>query len=88
MECFSFEEVLFVYFNDFFYFDLFYVLENFKMFKGIYFMCNFFIYYNGFKYEVLVCMLKRYKGLFILSYNDCEFVRNVYKDFKILELFW
>lgn len=48
-------------------------------------MRNFPIHYNGFKHEVLAHMLKRHKGPLILSYNDCEFVRNAYKDFKILE---
>lgn len=30
--------------------------------------------------------LKNIKGYFILSYNDCEFIRNLYKDFKIEEI--
>lgn len=64
------------------------MLENSKMFKGIYPMRNFPIHHNGFKHEVLARMLKRHKGPFILSYNDCEFVRNAYKDFKILEPSW
>ncbi|GAA9840338.1 hypothetical protein VN0561_14790 [Helicobacter pylori] len=51
-------------------------------------MRNFPIHHNGFKHEVLARMLKRHKGPFILSYNDCEFVRNAYKDFKILEPSW
>ncbi|BDA06808.1 hypothetical protein OHP006_10000 [Helicobacter pylori] len=88
VECFSFEEVLLAYPNDFFYLDPPYVLENSKMFKGIYPMRNFPIHHNGFKHEVLAHMLKRHKGPFILSYNDCEFVRNAYKDFKILEPSW
>ncbi len=88
MECSSFEEVLLAYPNDFFYLDPPYVLENSKMFKGIYPMRNFPIHHNGFKHEVLAHMLKRHRGPFILSYNDCEFVRNAYKDFKILEPSW
>ncbi|GAA8574598.1 hypothetical protein HpBT289_14870 [Helicobacter pylori] len=88
VECSSFEEVLLAYPNDFFYLDPPYVLENSKMFKGIYPMRNFPIHHNGFKHEVLAHMLKRHKGPFILSYNDCEFVRNAYKDFKILEPSW
>ncbi|WP_373845439.1 DNA adenine methylase, partial [Clostridium sp.] len=27
--------------------------------------------------------LKKVKGKFILSYNDCEFIRELYKDFNI-----
>ncbi len=51
-------------------------------------MRNFPIHHNGFKHEVLAHMLRRHKGPFILSYNDCELVRNAYKDFKILEPSW
>ena len=29
--------------------------------------------------------LKGLKGRFLLSYNDCEFVRGLYKDYKIVE---
>ena len=29
--------------------------------------------------------LKRLKGRFLLSYNDCGFIRELYKDFKIVE---
>ncbi|AND83519.1 DNA adenine methylase [Clostridium tyrobutyricum DIVETGP] len=31
-------------------------------------------------------VLKNVKGRFILSYNDCEFVRELYKDFNIDEV--
>ncbi|MBV4415776.1 MAG: hypothetical protein LKF87_10525 [Clostridium tyrobutyricum] len=30
--------------------------------------------------------LKKAKGRFILSYNDCEFVRSLYKNFNIGEV--
>jgi DNA adenine methylase len=33
----------------------------------------------------LYLALKGVKGKFLLSYNDCEFVRELYKDFKIVE---
>ena len=33
----------------------------------------------------LYLALKGVKGKFLLSYNDCEFVRGLYKDFKIVE---
>jgi len=28
-------------------------------------------------------VLKNVKGKFLLSYNDCEIIRELYKDFKI-----
>lgn len=89
VECASFEQVFESYPNDFFYCDPPYFLEgDSKMFKGIYPMRNFPIHHNGFKHELLSQCLKNHKGRFILSYNDCAFVREAYKDFKILEPKW
>ena len=89
VECFSFEKVFEKYPNDFFYCDPPYFLEgDSKMFKGIYPMRNFPIHHNNFNHELLAECLKNHRGKFILSYNDCEFVRQTYKDFKILEPKW
>lgn len=30
--------------------------------------------------------LKDIKGKFIVSYNDCEYIRNLYKNYKIIEV--
>lgn len=47
-------------------------------------------YYNtGFtqeQHEQLNQILKNLKGKFILSYNDCEYIRELYKDFNIDEV--
>ena len=51
-------------------------------------MRNFPIHHNNFNHELLAKCLKNHKGKFILSYNDCEFVREAYKDYKILEPKW
>lgn len=89
VECASFERAFELYDRDFFYLDPPYFLEgNSKMFKGIYPMRNFPIHHNNFNHELLASLLKNHKGKFILSYNDCEFVRKAYKDFKILEPKW
>lgn len=89
VECFSFEKVFEKYPRDFFYCDPPYFLEgDSKMFKGIYPMRNFPIHHNNFNHELLAECLKNHRGKFILSYNDCEFVRQTYKDFKILEPKW
>lgn len=89
VQCASFEEVFKLYPNDFFYCDPPYYLEgDSKMFKGIYPMRNFPIHHNNFNHDLLAQCLKNHKGKFILSYNDCEFIRKTYKDFKILEPKW
>lgn len=85
----SFENVLKNHKNDFLYLDPPYYLDgDSKMFKGIYPMRNFPIHHNGFKHEKLAELLKEHNGGFILSYNDCSWVREKYKDFKILEVSW
>ncbi|WP_139452222.1 DNA adenine methylase [Campylobacter armoricus] len=89
VQCISFEEVFKLYPKDFFYCDPPYYLEgDSKMFKGIYPMRNFPIHHNNFNHDLLAQCLKSHKGKFILSYNDCEFIRKTYKDFKILEPKW
>lgn len=75
--------------NDFLYLDPPYFLEgDSKMFKGIYPMRNFPIHHNGFNHKLLADLLKEHKGGFILSYNDCSWIREAYKDFKIIEISW
>lgn len=75
--------------NDFLYLDPPYFLEgDSKMFKGIYPMRNFPIHHKGFRHDILATLLKKHKGGFILSYNDCSWVRETYKDFKIVEVGW
>lgn len=87
--CSSFERVFDLYPNDFYYLDPPYFLDgDSKMFKGIYPMRNFPVHHNGFNHELLSEKLKKHKGRFILSYNDCEWVRKTYKNYKILEPKW
>lgn len=75
--------------NDFMYLDPPYFLDgDSKMFKGIYPMRNFPIHHNGFNHELLADLLKEHKGGFILSYNDCSWIREAYKDFEIIEVEW
>lgn len=89
VNCASFEKSFELYPNDFFYLDPPYFLDgDSKMFKGIYPQRNFPIHHNGFNHELLAQLLNAHKGKFILSYNDCEFVRTAYKNFKILEPKW
>ncbi len=83
VECADFQEVIKKYPNDFLYCDPpYYLGEGSKMFKGIYPMRNIPVHHNGFKHDVLRDLLKKHKGGFILSYNDCPTIREYYKDFK------
>ena len=82
VECSSFEDVMKKYKNKFLYLDPpYYIGEDSKMFKGIYPMRNIPIHHNGFKHDLLKDLLLSHKGGFILSYNNCETIRNWYKDF-------
>ena len=89
VECESFEKAFEKYPHDFFYCDPpYYLTGDSKMFRGIYPMRNFPIHHNGFKHELLRDLLHAHKGKWVLSYNDCEWVREAYKDFKILTPKW
>lgn len=75
--------------GEFLYLDPPYFLEgDSKMFAGIYPMRNFPIHHNGFNHGQLCDLLHEHQGGFILSYNDCSWVREAYKDFEIIEAHW
>ena len=75
--------------GDFLYLDPPYFLEgDSKMFKGIYPMRNFPVHHNSFRHDILADLLKQHSGGFILSYNDCSWIREAYKDFRIVEISW
>ena len=59
-----------------------------KMFKAIYPNSNFPLHHMYFDHEKLRDLLHSHKGKFILSYNDCEWVRENYKDFKFKTPEW
>lgn len=83
VECADFRNTLKKYSNDFMYLDPpYYIGKDSKMFKGIYPMRNIPVHHNGFPHEILRDMLKKHKGGFILSYNNCPTIREYYKEFK------
>jgi DNA adenine methylase len=94
VECKSFDEVIPNYPNDFIYADPPYYMEkkegddDNKMFKAIYPNSNWAIHHIHFDHDKLRDLLHNHKGKFILSYNDCEWVRENYKDFKIKKPEW
>jgi len=83
VECADFESVIKNNKNDFLYCDPpYYIGPDSKMFKGIYPMRNIPVHHNNFPHEKLRDLLKKHKGGFILSYNNCETIREYYKEFK------
>lgn len=77
--------------NDFLYLDPPYYLEkdkDNKMFKGIYPMRNIDVHHSGFDHELLRDMLLSHKGDFVMSYNNCETIREYYKDFEFFYPKW
>jgi DNA adenine methylase len=87
----SFETILPQHSEDFLYLDPPYYLEkdsDNKMFTGIYPMRNIPIHHNGFDHELLRDLLKAHKGGFVLSYNNCETIREYYKDFEFYYPIW
>jgi len=79
----DFRDILKKYPNDFMYLDPpYYIGPDSKVFKGIYPQRNFPIYHKNFPHETLRDMLKKHKGGFILSYNNCPTIREWYKDYQ------
>jgi DNA adenine methylase len=82
----SFHEVIPNHTNDFLYLDPPYFLDkdaDNKMLKGMYPNCNIDVHHKGFDHKLLRDLLHNHKGNFILSYNDCETIREYYKDFDL-----
>ena len=88
VDCGSFEDTITAHDNDFLYLDPPYFMEkkegddDNKMFKAIYPNSNFPVHHTHFDHEKLRDLLHSHNGPFILSYNDCEWVRENYKAFK------
>ena len=83
INCASFEEILENHSNDFLFLDPPYYLDgDSKMFKGMYPNCNFAIHHNNFDHVKLADMLKKHKGGFLMTYNNCSTIRDLYNDCK------
>ena len=59
-----------------------------KMFKGIYPNANIDVHHTGFNHELLRDQLHSHKGSFVLSYNNCETIREWYADFDLYYPEW
>lgn len=83
--CSPFEESIPKHSTDFLYLDPPYYLEkdkDNKMFKGIYPNANIDVHHSGFDHEKLRDLLLNHEGSFVLSYNNCETIREYYSDFE------
>ena len=41
--------------------------------------------HEGFNHEQFLDSVKRLKGKWMITYNDCEWLREAYKDYKIID---
>ena len=90
----SFDQTIPNHSNDFLYLDPPYYLESRKtdtdnkMNRGLYPNPNFDVHHSGFDHELLRDLLHNHKGKFVLSYNNCETIRDWYKDFDLYYPEW
>ncbi len=80
VECASFDESIPLHSEDMLYCDPPYFLGDGRMFTGMYPHRNFPVHHAGFDHEGLRDLLLDHAGGFILSYNDCETIREWYAD--------
>ncbi len=77
--------------GEFLYLDPPYFLEkdkDNKMHKGMYPMKNIDVHHSGFDHELLRDLLLKHEGDFVMSYNNCETIREYYKDFELFYPKW
>jgi len=80
----SFEQIMEKHKDDFLYCDPPYYLDgDSKTFVGMYPHRNFPIHHVGFRHDLLRDFLKKHRGGFVLSYNDCSTIRNWYSEYQI-----
>ena len=87
----TFDQVIPNFPKDLLYLDPPYYLDkdsDNKMLKPMYPNCNVGVHHTGFDHEKLRDLLHNHKGSFILSYNNCETIREYYKDFDLYYPEW
>jgi DNA adenine methylase len=89
VECASFEDTIPKHQGDFLYLDPpYYLGGDSKMFIGMYPHRNFPVHHKGFNHELLAQLLREHTGGFILSYNDCTPIRELYEGFRMETPSW
>jgi DNA adenine methylase len=84
-----FENTIINHNEDFLYCDPpYYLGGGSKTFIGMYPHRNFPIHHKDFDHKLLCSLLKKHKGGFILSYNDCPEIREMYKDYEMFAPEW
>lgn len=85
----SFEKILPKHSDDFLYCDPPYYLDgDSKTFVGMYPHRNFPIHHKNFDHQKLRDLLIKHEGGWILSYNDCSPIRELYKGFNMISPKW
>lgn len=87
----SFEDIIPKHSTDTLYLDPPYYLDkdkDNKMFKGIYPTRNIPVHHDNFNHELLRDLLHNHQGKFVLSYNNCETIREYYSDFELFYPEW
>lgn len=87
----SFESFIPKHKKSFMYLDPPYYLkkdDDNKMLGGIYPMKNIPVHHNEFDHEKLRDLLLAHEGDFVMSYNNCETIREWYKDFELFYPEW
>lgn len=88
VKCARFEKSIPKHKNDFLYCDPPYYLDEGKMFVGMYPHRNFPVHHVGFDHEKLRDLLLSHRGGFVLSYNDCDVIRDWYADCQFSTPTW
>ena len=88
VECASFEDSMPRHQSDFLYCDPPYYLDDGDTFVGMYPHRNFPVHHKGFRHDLLRDLLLAHEGGFILSYNDCETIRQWYADCDMFAPRW
>ena len=82
-----FEEVVAAAGGEFLYLDPpYYLGGDSAVFRGLYPQRNNPVHHDGFRHDLLRDLLRRHRGGFALSYNDCSVVRDWYRDYEIVEM--
>ena len=88
VECADFEKAIMNHSSEFLYCDPPYYLDEGATFCGMYPHRNFPIHHKGFRHDRLRDLLLNHKPGFILSYNDCDIIREWYADCEIFAPQW